>query len=288
VLALAGLGLTALLGLGHLYGNVFFGTRLPIGMAVHTSACLLAIAFGVLTIRPLRGVVAIIASEHSGGLLVRRLLIVSAIVVPVAGLLGVALEAAGIVPFPGASVLGAAISLGVILAAILVSGTRIGRVEAELQQWNEFVNAAPFGAVFCSPDGTLARVNDAFARMHHWAPEELVGRPFTAQFSPIERRALPDQLAMVERLGRHRFESVHLRRDGSTFPVVIDAAVIRDEHGDVLRRLAYVQDITAERRAREDQALLASLVASADDAIVATDREGKVLSWNRGAENLYG
>ncbi|WP_412745834.1 two-component system sensor histidine kinase NtrB [Krasilnikovia sp. MM14-A1004] len=45
-----------------------------------------------------------------------------------------------------------------------------------------------------------------------------------------------------------------------------------------------------ERRAdqlAEDEAMLAAIVESADDAIIATDPNGIVLSWNRSAERLY-
>ncbi|MBZ0235029.1 MAG: PAS domain S-box protein [Deltaproteobacteria bacterium] len=287
VLALAGFALALLVAIGHFYGYVFF-EKLPIGMAVHTSVGLLALSIGVIAVRPDRGVSALAVSAHSGGALVRRLLVVAAIAVPAAGLLGVSLQAAGAFPAPGEAVLGSTLALVVILAAILISGARIGRVEAELRHWTDFINAAPFGAGFGSPDGRLLRVNEAFARMHGWARDELVGRPLAELFGPESRPRLAEHLATIDRLGRHRFEAEHVRRDGTVFPVVVDAAAVRDERGALLYRVAYVQDITDERRAREDQARLASLVESADDAIVATDLVGTVLTWNRGAERLYG
>src|SRR5262245_26456599 len=38
----------------------------------------------------------------------------------------------------------------------------------------------------------------------------------------------------------------------------------------------------------DPRGLLAALVNSSDDAIFATDPEGLVLTWNRGAERMYG
>jgi PAS domain S-box-containing protein len=72
------------------------------------------------------------------------------------------------------------------------------------------------------------------------------------------------------------------------FPVRIDVSAIRNERDQVLYFAAYVQDITREKAAAEAQARLASLVRSADDAIVATSVDGKILDWNHGAEQVFG
>ena len=52
----------------------------------------------------------------------------------------------------------------------------------------------------------------------------------------------------------------------------LDAAIVRRER----------------RRAEESRSLLAAIVASSDDAIISTTLDGMVLSWNRGAEQMYG
>jgi len=48
------------------------------------------------------------------------------------------------------------------------------------------------------------------------------------------------------------------------------------------------RDVTAETRARDDAATLAAAVDGSQDGVIGTDREGKVVFWNRGAERLYG
>ena len=75
--------------------------------------------------------------------------------------------------------------------------------------------------------------------------------------------------------------------DGRVIWVRTRSAV--EEHADGTRHvLGVVQDVTAEMCSRERDRLLATLVASSDDAIFTIDLGGHLTSWNPGAERLYG
>ncbi len=56
----------------------------------------------------------------------------------------------------------------------------------------------------------------------------------------------------------------------------------------VKRELEHVQQERTRRQTEGATAYLASIVQSSDDAIIGKNLEGTVLSWNRGAEKLYG
>jgi PAS domain S-box-containing protein len=48
------------------------------------------------------------------------------------------------------------------------------------------------------------------------------------------------------------------------------------------------RDISNHKRAEEVQARLAAIVDASDDAILSRDLEGRILSWNAGAEKMFG
>lgn len=79
-----------------------------------------------------------------------------------------------------------------------------------------------------------------------------------------------------------------VRADGSLAYVLDRAYVIRDASGHALRMIGSMTDLTARREAEEQIAAQAALLNEAQDAILLTDLDHRVLFWNHGAERLYG
>ena len=106
---------------------------------------------------------------------------------------------------------------------------------------------------------------------------------------PDDRAGVEDRIRTA--LGTRRpFDSVSRaqRRDGTEFLLRSQGEVDTDEKGDPIRMRGICEDVTAERRAEEATAHLASIVQSSEDAIVTRSPDGAITSWNPGAERLYG
>lgn len=95
-------------------------------------------------------------------------------------------------------------------------------------------------------------------------------------------RSLADG-AVVE----HEFRLRH--RDGSwRWLRCCEAVFRRDAAGRVCQSIGQVEDITTRRALDEQVRFQASLLAQVADAVIATDLEFKVCSWNAAAERVYG
>jgi PAS domain S-box-containing protein len=264
------------------------------GMAINTSAALLALAFGVLAARPRGGVMATFSSLHPCGQVLRKMLAV-ALLIPAIGFVAARAQGAGLYRPPGASVVEGVASM--VVAAIIAfaiaqslerADAKRREVEQESREWKRFFDRAAFGATFGTVDGRFGLVNEAFARMHGYTVEELEGRPIADVFPPEKRAAFLEMKRLTHELGHRVWTSEHIRKDGSRFPVRVDVCAVRSESGVLLYRAAYVQDITEERAADAVRSRLASLVQSAEDAITTQSLDGTLLDWNQGAERIFG
>ncbi len=165
--------------------------------------------------------------------------------------------------------------------------------ELEARRWQRaFAQSATPIALANATTDLIEAVNPAFARMLGYAPQELTGHPFADIYPRSVLDARAEALRAAEASGHAMFESRNLRRDGSEFPVLVDVTAVRDDGGTVVSRVKIVHDLTeiraAEAELKEREGTIRALLDSAAQAIIAVDREGRIVLVNRMAGNMFG
>ena len=108
--------------------------------------------------------------------------------------------------------------------------------------------------------------------------------------------AHPDDRADIDRLRgemlkRGRGGAMEFRvhaADGRTLWFRALCEVVRDLSGVPRQMRGLMLDVTQRHHAERDALLLAAIVESTDDAILAKDMNGIIRTWNAGAEKMYG
>jgi PAS domain S-box-containing protein len=141
-------------------------------------------------------------------------------------------------------------------------------------------------------DGTVIEFNAAAERTFGYTKAEAIGRPIDELvILPRFRDAHRARLARYVATGHGPWlgqvvEIVAMRSDGSEIPVEMATTAVRIESATIFSSV--LRDITARRRADETRARLAAIVESSDDAIISVSMDDTILTWNAGAERLYG
>ena len=168
------------------------------------------------------------------------------------------------------------------------------RIEAELRESeNRFRTAfedAPYGMCMTALDGRFLHANAAICRMLGYSAEELLAGAWQQITHPddLERSR---QIATQFSKGLDttlELEKRYLHKQGQVVWARIKISVVKDGQDKPSYYITQVEDITLQRRADEARAFLASLVESSQEAIVGTNPDGIIMSWNRGAAELYG
>jgi len=119
------------------------------------------------------------------------------------------------------------------------------------RRWESVFSNVRIGLAVLDPaNNTIELMNPALARMHGYSPEELKDRPISDLFAPDGLKLVGDCLSCAQDHSSSR-ESMHLRKDGSEFPVLIDITSVTADKGDLLYRIVNVQDITVRKQAEE-------------------------------------
>ena len=143
--------------------------------------------------------------------------------------------------------------------------------------------------------GHVLTWNIGAERFNQYSSDEIIGQHFSTFYPPEDiAGGKPErELEIAIRDGSVEDEGWRLRRDGSRYWASVVITALRDETGELVGFAKVTRDLSERREAqqqlRESEARFRLIVQSVKDyAIFMLDPDGRVATWNEGAEQIKG
>ena len=124
------------------------------------------------------------------------------------------------------------------------------RLIAELRVHQIAYDHAQEAVMITDAGGQLRTVNQAFTTITGFAPDEILGQPFTA-LSDADQPT-PDPWETMVSQGGWQGEAWHRRRTGERYPVWLSLSAVRDANGHLTHCVGVFFDITARRNLEDE------------------------------------
>ena len=154
------------------------------------------------------------------------------------------------------------------------------------------INSATDGIITVNREQRIVLFNPAAEQMFGHPADQLMGQPLDRL---IPQRFQHAHTRHVETFGKTGVTNRRMgalgtifgrRADGTEFP--IEASISQVETGGQKLYTVILRDITARKMGEEARNRLAAIVESSDDAIISETLDGNIVSWNAGAERIFG
>ena len=161
---------------------------------------------------------------------------------------------------------------------------KVVKLEDANNDLSNLLSSTHIATLFLDRNFYIRRFTPACTRLFNLIPTD-VGRPITDIAGPYadtellrDARQVLETLAPIEKEVGMEGGEWALRR----------VLPYRTQEDRIEGVVVTYSDVTALRRAVEDTRRLATVVRDSNDAITVFDFDGRILTWNRGAETLYG
>ena len=167
---------------------------------------------------------------------------------------------------------------------------------AEEQRYRLLVDSITDYAIYMlDREGMISSWNAGARRFKGYEAHEVIGTHFSRFYTEEDRRkGLPEKaLRTAETEGRFEAEGWRVRKDGTRFWAHIVIDPIRDESGTLIGFAKITRDLSERIHARDElrkseQQFRRLVQGVTDYAIYMLDADGRVSSWNIGAQRIKG
>jgi PAS domain S-box-containing protein len=184
------------------------------------------------------------------------------------------------------------VSLAGVLAANTETALTRAEREAQLGAQRELLEAGldALDDVFCvfDADGELVRWNDRLRAVTGYTDGELAGSELSAHLGTEECDPIASIVRELRRIGKSRFETALLTRDGGRIPHEFTASSLGGSKGDPAEFVAVGRDVTERRTRLRELERYEAIVEASGDPVYTLDADGRFTFVNDALVEVVG
>ena len=125
--------------------------------------------------------------------------------------------------------------------------------EEEIRKFKTISDRANYGTVISNPDFSIIYVNDCFAEMHGYTPDELIGKNLCIFHDEKHTEKIDGLCIRLKKEGSFSTEEIwHIKKNGTLFPLLMNATIIKDEKNNPQYISLTAIDITKQKQVEEE------------------------------------
>ena len=162
------------------------------------------------------------------------------------------------------------------------------QAENELREKNTALSNALEGISRLDVQGHYIAVNEAYARITGYQPQEMIGMDWCDTVYPADLERLKVAYQHMLSQGKVEVEARGVRKDGSLFYKQLFMVTAYDDQNQLTGHHCFMKDVSDRKQSEQKILEQVELLNVVSDAIFVRDCSNHIIFWNHGAEQIYG